>query len=177
MRGEAAYLGLPVRSLQTMLRRISAVNAAVTPVIPNGLFGRDTAAAVGSFQRAAGLPATERADLRTWNAVAAAYALAMVDLTPPAVAPQWQISQTVQPGEENGHLYLVQAMLASLERFYAGFTPPAVTGRLDPATAQALAWMQRLSALPETGALDHQTWRSLTALYRAAWGDGTGGRG
>ena len=67
-------------------------------------------------------------------------------------------------------------MLAPLERFYAGSTPPPVTGRLDPATAQALAWVQRLSALPETGALDHQTWRSLTALYRAAWGDGTGGR-
>lgn len=177
MRDEAFYLGQPVRSLQTMLRQISAVNAAVTPVIPNGRFGRDTAAALGSFQRAAGLPVTERADLATWNAVAAAYALALVELTPPPAAPQWQISQTVQPGEENGHLYLVQAMLASLERFYAGFTPPAVTGRLDPATAQALAWVQRLSALPETGALDHQTWRSLTALYRAAWGDGSGGRG
>ena len=104
MRDEAFYLGQPVWSLQTMLRRISAVNAAVTPVIPNGRFGRDTAAAVGSFQRDAGLPATERADLRTWNAVAAAYALAMVELTPPAVAPQWQISQTVQPGEENAQL-------------------------------------------------------------------------
>ena len=177
MRDEAFYLGQPVRSLQTMLRRISAVNAAVTPVIPNGLFGRDTAAAVGSFQRAAGLPATAFQVRRSARSVAAAYALAMVDLTPPAVAPQWQISQTVQPGEENGHLYLVQAMLSSLERFYAGFTPPAVTGRLDPATARALSWVQRLSGLPETGALDHQTWRSLTALYRAAWGDGTAGRG
>lgn len=177
MRGEAAYLGLPVRSLQTMLRQIAAVNAAVTPVIPNGRFGRDTAAAVGSFQRDAGLPATERADLDTWRAVAAAYQRAMVDLTPPVVAPLWQISQQVAPGEENGHLYLVQAMLLSLERFYAGFTPPPVTGRLDAATARALSWVQRLSGLPETGALDNSTWRSLTALYRAAWGDGTAGRG
>ena len=177
MRGEAFFVGKPVESLQAMLRQIAAVEASVDSVIPNGRFGQDTARAVASFQRFAHLPQTGKVDLATWNAIVAAFERAAVDIAPPVTIPIWQISQVIAPGEENGHLYLIQGMLLSLSRLFGGFTPPQVNGRLDEPTAAGLRWLQRGSGLPETGALDNATWRKLSALYRSAWGDGTMGRG
>ncbi len=177
MRGEAFFVGKPVESLQAMLRQIAAVEASVDSVIPNGRFGQDTARAVASFQRFAHLPQTGKVDLATWNAIVAAFERAAVDIAPPATIPIWQIAQVIAPGEENGHLYLIQGMLLSLSRLFGGFTPPQVNGRLDEPTAAALRWIQRTGGLPETGALDNATWRKLSALYRSAWGDGTMGRG
>ena len=177
MRREERYIARPVLSLNTMLHEIAAVTPQVRTVLPGGRFTADTAAAVRSFQKYAGLPVTGKADLATWNAVVAAYRRAALALTPPVIAPIWEISQQVNAGEENSHVYLAQAMLLALSRKLGGFTPPQVTGRLDTATAAALGWLQGRCSLKPTGMLDGATWRALSALYRITWGDGSTGRG
>lgn len=52
------YVGRPVESMQTMLRFAAEGNNRLLPVVPDGVFGPNTMAAVTAFQRYYGLPAT-----------------------------------------------------------------------------------------------------------------------
>ncbi len=162
------YLGKPIFSLQTMLRQISFLDQRVLPVIPDGVFGANTFAAVRSFQTAYGLPPTGRADLATWNAVADAYQAALTAVFAPTVMPSWPMGQTIRPGGQDGSLYLVQAMLHALAEQFSGLTAPPLTGILDQPTASGLRWIQAASGLKQTGALDSATWLHLSGLYRIA---------
>lgn len=172
MRIPEIYLGKPVRSLQTMLRLIADTSAHVLPVIPSGYYAMSTHAAVRSFQAANGLPQTGEADAVTWAAVANAYEHARFSQLMPAILPIWRAEAAIHPGEENYHLYLVQAMLAALAQFFSELDAPVLSGSLDAATEQGLRWVQRLSALPETGVLDTATWHYLNGLYRTTVGNG-----
>ena len=60
---------MPIRSLQSMLRLLQRHAGKPTTVVPDGIFGPETARAVREFQQQNGLPVTGAADLATWNAV------------------------------------------------------------------------------------------------------------
>ena len=60
---------MPIRSLQSMLRLLQRHAGKPTTVVPDGIFGLETARAVREFQQQNGLPVTGAADLATWNAV------------------------------------------------------------------------------------------------------------
>ena len=77
MRPERDYLGLPIRSLQTMLRTLSRCAPGLPCPIPDGVFGEVTLEAVMRFQQSAGMPITGRVDNDTWDAIAAAYRSAL----------------------------------------------------------------------------------------------------
>ncbi len=67
------YVGKPIRTLQTMLRAIGRINPSITAVIPDGIYGRDTVAAVSSFQREFSLPVTGVVNLGTWERIVEIY--------------------------------------------------------------------------------------------------------
>ena len=48
------YVGRPVESMQTMLRFAAEGNNRLLPVVPDGVFGPNTMAAVTAFQRCPG---------------------------------------------------------------------------------------------------------------------------
>lgn len=173
MRNEERYITRPILSLQTMLRSISQTDSRVLPVIPDGQYGSNTFASVRSFQEAYGLPPTGEADLTTWNTVVSVYESIIPSITNPSTTPAWNIGRSVQPGQFNYHLYLVQAMLAALSDFFPDLQKPGVNGTLDSTTQQGLKWLQAASGLQQTGALDTQTWNYLNALYRTTIADGT----
>lgn len=172
MREPQDYLNRPVLSLQTMLRQLSDLDDAILPLIPNGQYGRNTFASVQSFQQAVGLPATGLADLATWTALRLAHDRALEHLRPPATEPQWEVGQAVTPGEENLHLYLVQAMLTALSRFFPQLSPPEPSSVLTEDTAAGLQFVQEAAGLPPTGNLDTLTWHALNDLYRVTVGTG-----
>ena len=73
--------------LQTFLRRIQRSQGPIQPLVPDGIFGAETAAAVRDFQRQNSLPVTGTADFDTWDAVYRAYlVLRTGDETPQAVS-------------------------------------------------------------------------------------------
>ena len=55
--------------LQTFLRRIQQSEGSAAPLVPDGIFGAQTAAAVREYQQQHCLPVTGIADQRTWNAI------------------------------------------------------------------------------------------------------------
>ena len=58
MRPPESFVGQPIRSLQTMLRVIAEDDPSHMRVIPDGIYGPETMAAVSTFQRKHGLPVT-----------------------------------------------------------------------------------------------------------------------
>ena len=83
MNGSSAFLGRPVRSLQTMLRLISMTIPEIPPVIPDGVYGMSTMRSVTALQRYLRLPATGVVDLATWNEIIVLYYDAVEELLPP----------------------------------------------------------------------------------------------
>lgn len=67
------YVGMPIRTLQTMLRAIARINTAIPLVIPNGIYGSNTVSAVTAFQQQYGLPATGVVNQGTWNEIVRIY--------------------------------------------------------------------------------------------------------
>lgn len=169
MRPPESFVGQPVRSLQTMLRVIAENDELQPSVIPDGIYGPQTATAVSTFQRRNGLPITGTVDQNTWEQVFAVYESALVQVGP--VMPLEIIlepQQIIRQGESNPNLYLIQAILIVLSQAYGSITAPSVTGILDIPTANALSEFQTLALLPVTGELDRQTWRHLALHYPAA---------
>lgn len=169
MRPNESFVGQPVRSLQTMLRVIAESDDLQPSVIPDGIYGPQTATAVSAFQRCHGLPVTGIADQATWDQVVAVYEPALIAVGP--VEPLEIIlepNQIIRQGETNPNIYLVQAMLIVLAEVYGSITAPAVTGILDIPTSNALSQFQILTLLPATGELDRQTWKNLALHYPMA---------
>lgn len=169
MRPRESFVGQPVRSLQTMLRVIAENDELQPSVIPDGIYGPQTATAVSTFQRRNGLPITGITDQDTWERIVAAYEPALI-----AVGPVEPLEIILEPGEiirqgdSNPNIYLVQAMLIVLSQTYASIPAPAVTGILDLPTANALSEFQLLTLLPVTGELNRNTWRHLALHYPMA---------
>lgn len=146
------YVGRPVESMQTMLRFAAEGNNRLLPVVPDGVFGPNTMAAVTAFQRYYGLPATGVMNGVTWERLVQTYQAQLVQQAPAeAMQPILNPQQTMKPGESNYHIYLVQAALRVLSSVYRGLPQTPVSGTLDASTVTAVRRFQALCCLPVTG--------------------------
>lgn len=169
MRPPESFLGQPIRSLQTMLRVIARADPSHLNVIPDGIYGPETMAAVSDFQRKHGLPVTGVTDQRTWEAIVAVYTPALVQVAPAQPLDViFNTGQVIRRGQRHPNVYLAQSILTVLAQAYKSVAMPSLSGLLDGATADSLSTFQQLSALPATGNLDKQTWRHLALHYPLA---------
>lgn len=169
MRPPESFIGQPVRSLQTMLRVIAQEDERQPSLIPDGIYGNQTTAAVSAFQRNHGIPVTGVTDQNTWDRIVAAYEPAQIRIGP---AQPLEIilepGQVIRRGDAEPNVYLLQAILIVLSDVYGSITPPGMNGVLDDATAASLEAFQSLSGLPQTGELDKVTWKQLALHYPLA---------
>lgn len=169
MRPTESFIGQPIRALQTMLRVLSENDPSHPSVIPDGIYGPETMAAVSAFQRMHGLPVTGVTNLETWEAVVSHYLPALVAVGPvQAMEMAFAPCQVIRKGECLPCLYLVQGMLLCLSNLYGSIGAPSLSGILDDATADSLSSFQQLSRLPMTGELDRMTWKHLALQYPLA---------
>lgn len=169
MRPMESFVGQPIRSLQTMLRVIAENDARHPTVVPDGIYGPETMAAVSAFQRLHGLPVTGVTDQDTWEAIVAAHTPALINV---GEAQQVDVilnpNQVIRRGERHPVVYLAQGMLAVLADVYKSIGIPGLTGILDDPTADSLSSFQQLQSLPMTGDLDKRTWKHLALQYPLA---------
>ena len=169
MRPGESFVGQPIRSLQTMLRVLAEQDPRHKSLIPDGIYGPETMAAVSTFQRLHGLPVTGVTDLTTWEAIHADYEPALINI---GAAEGLEIilnpNQIIRKGERHPNVWVLQAMLAVLAEIYESIGTPSHTGILDDATSDSLADFQMLSGLPMTGRLDKITWKHLALHYPLA---------
>ncbi len=177
MKPAESFVDQPIRALQTMLRTIASVEPRQINVIPDGIYGSQTAAAVRSFQRRQGLNPTGTVDQATHERIVQEYERAYIEAQK---AQPVQITldpgQVLRRGERNNHIYLVQSMLTVLHILDQRIPTPPHTGVLDPATAESVAAFQTIAGLPPTGEVDKRTWKDL-ALYYALAADQLENRG
>ena len=168
MKPGESFVAQPVRSLQTMLRVIAEDDGQIPTVVPDGIYGAKTTAAVSAFQRKHALPVSGITDQATWDAIVEVYEPALVRVGP---AQPLEIilepGQVIRRGEQNSNLYIVQAVLLVLSQAY-GSIPPSQSGVLDEATSSALSAFQEMMGLEQTGELDKQTWKALALHYPLA---------
>ena len=152
-----------------MLRVLAEDDPTHTAVIPDGIYGPETAGAVSRFQRLHALPVTGVADQATWEEIVARYdeALIRVDEAWPVYI-HLEPGQVIRRGERHPHIHLVQAMLTVLSNTYESIPAPGSSGVLDDATADSLGGFQQLNGLPMTGQLDKKTWKHLALQYPLA---------
>ena len=168
-------VGRPVESMQIMLRVVAEGNDRLIPVVPDGIFGRNTMAAVTAFQRYYGLPATGVMNQVTWERLVEVYRHDLVLQSPAeGMQPILNPYQTLKPGESNYHVHLVQVVLRVLGSVYRGIPPVPINGTMDASTVTAVRRFQTLSAIPVTGEVDKHTWQLLSRQYTLAAGDGNG---
>ena len=169
MRPLESFVGQPIRSLQTMLRVIAQTDKRQPSVIPDGIYGAQTTAAVAAFQRLRGLQSTGVVDQTTWDAIVAAYepALVLVAEAEP-ISVIFEPNEIISAGQKHPNLYLAQGILTVLSEAHGTITPPSFSGELDIPTSQSLASFQKLNNLPETGELDRITWQHLALHYPGA---------
>lgn len=166
MKPDESFIGQPIRSLQTMLRTIAQIYPAQKSVVPDGIYTKQTEAAVSSFQRRKGLPITGIVNNITWDKIVAEYERCSVE-TAPAQSLQITMNpgQVFRLGEENSHIPLLQTILFVLSQVYESIPEPDYSGILDVATQKSLIAFQIFSGLPPTGELDKRTWKNLALQY------------
>jgi peptidoglycan hydrolase-like protein with peptidoglycan-binding domain len=169
MRPPESFIAQPIRSLQTMIRVIAQEDERQPSLVPDGIYGNQTTAAVAAFQRNHGIPATGVADQNTWEQIVEAYEPALVRAGP---AQPLEIilepGQVIRRGDSMPNIYILQAVLVVLSEIYSSITPPGVNGILDEATSASIEAFQALSGLPQTGELDKITWKHLALHYPLA---------
>ena len=169
MRPEETFVAQPVRSLQQMLRTIHESDDRHVRIIPDGIYGRKTMEAVSAFQRLHGLSVTGITDQATWEAIAAVYDTARIDVDhAQPVEIILNSGEILGPGSSSPYLFVAQSMLLVLAHRYGSITEPTHSGILDEATAQSLASFQSLAGLPQTGTLDKVTWKHLALHFPLA---------
>ena len=175
MRPNESLIAQPIRSLQTMLRVLAEHDNKYSRVIPDGIYGPQTMAAVTAFQRNHGLPVTGITDQATWDAIVAAYDPALITLVEAQpVEIILNPNQVLRKGESSPYLYVAQALLLVLSQTYGSVGTPTQSGTLDAATSDSIASFQALSGLPMTGELDKITWKQLALHFPMAANIGRG---
>ena len=129
--------------------------------------------AVREFQRQQELPVTGETDNATWDQIVAVYTRKSPAVLPAApVRIRWTPNQVLPAGSRNSHLFLMQAMPQALGRVFVNAPAVRATGVHDAASVAAVRWLQKLSGLPQTGAIDQTTWAYLSGLYTLTTGTG-----
>ena len=169
MKPAESFVDQPIRSLQTMLRTIASVEPNQINVMPDGIYGSQTTAAVRSFQRRQGLNPTGVVDQATHERIVREYERAYIEAKK---AQPVQITldpgQVLRRGEQNNHIYLAQSMLTVLHLLDPSIPRPPHTGVLEVQTAEAVAAFQTIAGLPPTGEIDKRTWKDLALYYALA---------
>lgn len=166
MRPERDYLGLPVRSMQAMLRAISYCDRNIPCLTPDGVFGEETLEAVMRFQQGKGLPVTGQVNNETWDAIATEYWADLPVVAPPRPLLAFRERDfTISAGQCCIHMFVVQSMFLALSRVLEEVEAGPVNGRHTGASVRNVTWLQRRSGLPETGRMDKAAWNALTRVY------------
>ena len=169
MKPQESFVDQPIRSLQTMLRTIASIEPRQMNVMPDGIYGSQTAAAVRSFQRRLGLNPTGVVDQNTHEHIVREFERARIEAEQAhPVQVTLEPGQVLRRGEGHPAVYVMQSMLTVLSELVPSIPRPTHSGRLDPQTAESLASFQTYAALPPTGELDKKTWKELALHFSLA---------
>ncbi|MGN0641902.1 MAG: peptidoglycan-binding protein [Huintestinicola sp.] len=157
-----------VNELQGYLRGISVGGVPIPLIIPDGIYGEQTAQAVKAFQNHYGLEPTGEADLRTWQSIYEVFSDIRDNLSDEdGIMPFPSNSTVLETGDGGTVVIILQAMLNTLAGHYINLNPVEVTGFYDSSTAAAVADIQNIFGMQPTGKSDLRTWNNIVRLFNS----------
>ena len=156
-----------IHELQRYLHRISYSNPNIPRIIPDGIYGTETANAVRAFQNAYGLTSNGETNTATWDKVVEVYRELIATIAEALEVFPAGAEVLIKSGDTGLAVLIIQAILLTLAERYGNLPTLQVTGLYDPATVDAVREFQRHSNYPVTGNVDVPTW-NLLALSAAA---------
>lgn len=169
MNPEREFYNQPIRSLQTMLRTIALFSDAYARIVPDGIYGPETQAAVSTFQRKRGLPVTGITNQQTWDEIVRMYDDAVRELSPAEpIDYEIQSEFPYTRGDHSARLKMAQCMLCEIADQYSCVCSPELSGSMDEMMVNSVSEFQNLSGLPVSGKLDKITWKNLVLQFAMA---------
>ena len=159
--------GPEVVVIQTELNRIAQDYPSI-PKIPeiDGIFGPKTEAAVRRFQEIFDLAVDGVVGQATWYELVRLYT-AVTKLSElrsqgqQFYANSWVYPNALQQGNQGQGVRHLQYMLSVLSEFIPEIPEVEIDGIFGPATRSAVIAAQRYLGLPQTGAVDKETWDEI----------------
>lgn len=157
-----------VTQIQRWLRALYSFGFPLPQVVPDGIYDDLTREAVSVFQGLSGLATTGTVDYVTWLALRDDYnkVIASTAVSLPIYPFEYLLDdQQIRGGDESVIVYIVQSMLAELLLVYSDLQGQEINGVFDNATVENVKRLQQVWQLPQTGAIDKETWNRLATAY------------
>lgn len=155
-----------IRQIQMMLREISFFDERIERIIPDGIYGEQTANSVRSFQRNNNLYETGVVDNDTWDRIVEVYDKTIEDNKRNVliqIIDEGAIPITV--GDSSISLYVIQAMILALSEYFDNIEAIEVTGVFDAPTQSEVEKLQIISGITPNAQIDRAFINSLAELY------------
>ena len=159
--------GPEVVVIQTELNRIAQDYPSI-PKVPevDGIYGPKTEASVRRFQEIFGLDVDGVVGRSTWYELVRLYTAVnrlseLRSLGQTFYANSWEYPNALNQGDRGEGVRHLQYMLSVLSEFIPQIPEVEIDGIFGPATRNAVIAAQRYLDLPQTGAVDEDTWDEI----------------
>ncbi len=155
-----------VYEIQSYIRNISRIDSEIPSLVPDGIFGEETAESVTVFQRKHLLPQTGKVDFDTWNKLLEESDKAVFILSEPVqTAPVTNRDFPLKKGKASHLNRNINLMLLRLSDFYENFGGAVLSQDYTDDTERLITVFQTLTGNAATGETDKNTWNLLSYLY------------
>ena len=159
-----------VRQVQQSLRILSKNEEKIPEVFVDGIFGNETAAAVGEYQKDRGFEPNGIVDNDTWDSIIESANRHSSNIGPPcSIAPFIDTVSIAKKGERRHSVYFVQLMFREIALKYCGFDDIEIDGINDGTTLESIKMVQNCAGIDDgDGTLDKKTWDIIAHLFELA---------
>lgn len=148
--------------LQRFLHDLSYKDVKIPVVIPDGIYGRETANAVKAYQHANGIDLTGETDSETWSAIAGDRKSIPTPMLLKTVPNDFVLTAD-SPREI---IYIIQVMLDRLKCDFANIPAVTINGIYDSRTQNAVdAFMEIIGC--DSAQCDVNVWNMLASIFNA----------
>ncbi len=156
-----------INELQRYLHDISYYDPNIPRILPDGIYGAETADAVRAFQRQYGLSDSGETNPATWLAIVDVYRSFVETLAQSLDVFPRDVGRIISIGDTGLPVLVIQSILLTLEQEYPDLPDVAITGEYDLRTQAAVREFQKITGLPQTGDVNRVTWNMLAAVTAA----------
>ena len=158
--------GKPIYNLQQFLRIIAQANGRELPLIPDGIYGAQTQAAVIEFQRDNGLSPTGEVDNDTWDKIIEEYSRVVVYILPPPCTSLFPSgNHVIRIGDRATFHYPIQAIILAIAKKLDNIDEFEISDTHTGDVVETTRQLQRLLESDCDGEIDVNCWRELSRLY------------
>mgnify|MGYP000780979314 FL=1 len=152
-----------IRELQQFLFGISHYNVRIPVIIPDGIYGPETAGAVKIFQQEYGLMPTGEVDRYTWDKLADVHREIFINIIRPDA---FRKNSLLIPGSAGPVVYLVQVMLNTISDRYDNIPPSGLTGIYDEPTEKSVNMFKEVTGDRNNyEGIDAKLWNEIVSAF------------